>query len=367
VDEIAARTARLFPGAEGAAYAWARLAAWQREQGKADLAARWDERARHGGTAFAANPRRDLAAEVDARLPFVLGALLGAVLIAFAVGLRRGGTTRTQTGPAARLPVPRPSDLAIILVPLLVALALSPLTRPRRVLLAGLMLLAGACTYLGLYGVGLAMAGAPASVANVVAQTQRLLAQHAGATEMKNPWVSGWPTWALPRRALVLGFDERDGLVRALSCLGNLATWWAAVALSLLLGWRIAVRGLAATCAPSPARAEAEDGSVTLSPGVFLAAHGRAVVLLLSGALAFLAPWVLTHRDSYLYHFLPSYTALVLLLGAWLGWANARRPRVVLAFLAVVLLVAGFYAPVWSYLPLSRAGFEQRLFLESWR
>jgi hypothetical protein len=124
VDEIAARTARLFPQAEGGAYAWARLTTWLREQGKTDVAARWEERARHGGTVFGADPRRNLAAEVDARFPFLLGCLLGAALVAFAVGLRRGGTSRTQDGPAARVPLPRPADVVIILLPLLAALAL---------------------------------------------------------------------------------------------------------------------------------------------------------------------------------------------------------------------------------------------------
>jgi hypothetical protein len=124
VDEIVQRSARLFPAGEGTAQAWARLAAWLREQGKADLAARWEERARHGGAAFGARPGRDLAAEIDARVPFLLGALLGAVLIAFAVGLRRGGTSRTQSDALARVPIPRLGDLAIILVPLAVALLL---------------------------------------------------------------------------------------------------------------------------------------------------------------------------------------------------------------------------------------------------
>jgi tetratricopeptide (TPR) repeat protein len=124
VDEIVARAARVFPAGEGTAPAWARLAAWLRDQGKADLAARWDERARHGGHAFGASPRRDLATEVDSRLPFLLGALLGTALIALAVGLRRGGTTSTQDGPLARIPVPRLADLAMILAPLAVALLL---------------------------------------------------------------------------------------------------------------------------------------------------------------------------------------------------------------------------------------------------
>jgi len=36
-------------------------------------------------------------------------------------------------------------------------------------------------------------------------------------------------------------------------------------------------------------------------------------------------------------------------------------------FLAAALLVAAYYAPLWSFMPVSRAGFEARLFLTAWR
>jgi dolichyl-phosphate-mannose--protein O-mannosyl transferase len=80
-----------------------------------------------------------------------------------------------------------------------------------------------------------------------------------------------------------------------------------------------------------------------------------------------LAPWALSHRDSYVYHFLPSYTALIILLGGYLGWARGRRPPLVLWFLAVVLVVAALYAPVWSMGPITLDAFRARLFLERWR
>lgn len=76
---------------------------------------------------------------------------------------------------------------------------------------------------------------------------------------------------------------------------------------------------------------------------------------------------LLTHRDSYLYHFLPSYEALVLLLGAFVAWLRGQAPRLALGFLCAVVLVASVYAPVWSSMPLPSAGVEGRLFLPGWR
>jgi dolichyl-phosphate-mannose--protein O-mannosyl transferase len=91
------------------------------------------------------------------------------------------------------------------------------------------------------------------------------------------------------------------------------------------------------------------------------------VVTLLATTIGFLAPWVLTHRDSYVYHFLPSYASLVVLLGGYVSWVYARRRRIALGYMAAVLMLAGFYAPVWSTMPMTAAAFNLRLFLGSWR
>src|SRR5262249_49678571 len=155
---------------------------------------------------------------------------------------------------------------------------------------------------------GLAMARQPASVPAVMAKSWALVNQHAGATEMKNPWVSSWPTWALPRRTVMIGYFPTRRNVRALTSLGNPATWWASVALALVLGWQILWRGVARVVRAAPPGTAGSNGAG------FLEEHGRATLIVLSTALAFLAPWVLTHRDSYIYHFLPSYAAMVLLL-----------------------------------------------------
>jgi dolichyl-phosphate-mannose--protein O-mannosyl transferase len=228
-------------------------------------------------------------------------------------------------------------------------------------------------TYVGLFALGLAIVGKEASLSLVLSETGRLYSHHAVLTDMKHPLTSGWPTWVVPVRPLVLGFRSELGQVRALSSLGNLALWWAACGVALLCVVAILRQGLLATLRPIPdASAEAVPArdSTTSAPWPlegFVLAHGRAVVLAIAGAAAFVSPWVLTHRDSYIYHFLPAYAVLLVLLGGYVGTLWPARPRAVLAYLAVVTVVAGWYAPVWSFLPLSRQSYEQRLPLENWR
>src|SRR5204863_1197913 len=100
-------------------------------------------------------------------------------------------------------------------------------------------------------------------------------------------------------------------------------------------------------------------GSVLLQGGRELRGAGRArreavtsflrarwpSILPLAAFLGFLAPWVLTSRDSYIYHYLPSYGFGLMLLA---GTATRAAQRFPLALLVAVLLVAEvsvFYAP----------------------
>jgi dolichyl-phosphate-mannose--protein O-mannosyl transferase len=211
----------------------------------------------------------------------------------------------------------------------------------------GAVLLAIAFTvYCALYAWGLSLAGQPTGLAEVLADTQRLLVHHAALTEMKNDFVSGWPTWFVPTRPLAFFRDEHLGEVRMVTMLGNLTTWWATSAVFLLaLGW-VLRDGVRAVCA---------------------SVQGKATVLLLAAALGFLAPWVMTHRDSYLYHYLPSYLALVLLLSGALAWLRQRHPTSALAVLCGVLVVAALYGPLWCGLPMGSEAADARLFLKGWR
>ena len=220
------------------------------------------------------------------------------------------------------------------------------LTWTQRFLRGAVLLGVGFAVYCGVYAWGLSLAGQPAGLTAVLADTQRLLTHHAGLTEMKNDYVSGWPTWFVPTRPLAFFRDEHLGEVRMVTMLGNLATWWAAAGgFFFALGWVL------------------RDGVRAVSASV----PGKASVVLLAAALGFFAPWVMTHRDSYLYHYLPSYLALVMLLSGGLAWLRSRRPTGALIFLCLVLVVAALYGPLWCGVPMGSAAVDARLFLQGWR
>ncbi|MBL8915398.1 MAG: phospholipid carrier-dependent glycosyltransferase [Archangium sp.] len=220
---------------------------------------------------------------------------------------------------------------------------LSLRARLTRVLVIGA---SAAVTFFAIYAIGLSLAGQPTGVSAVLDDCRRLFASHAQATAMKNPWVSSWPTWFIPTTPLGFYRDEHLGQVRMVTMLGNLATWWTTSMLFFgALGWVV------------------RDGVRAVRETV----NGRATLVLLAAALGFLAPWVLTHRDSYLYHYLPTYFALVLVTTGAVTWLRTKRPLWALGFLCVVTIMAALYAPFWTSLPTSQRVLDARLFREAWR
>lgn len=263
------------------------------------------------------------------------------------------------------------SGLAVF-VPLAIGIATAKGLKGRRETSFLGLLGVAVVAYLALYCVGLNLARQPFSPVDAVNETRRLYTHHAALTEMKNALVSGWVSWALPTKPIMMGYVERLGTVRAMTSLGNLALWWPGVALALVLCWRVLYRGLRATLRdkkPEPAAAAANAGPLASVAGLdfsgFLEAHGRSALILLGGAIGFVAPWAISHRDSYIYHFLPSYVLLVMLLAGFV--AREARTTLVISFLSLVLVVLAFYAPIWSMFETSSRAVNLRLFLPVWR
>ncbi len=246
--------------------------------------------------------------------------------------------------------------------PLVVSLLIGIRENRERLKLAAVSAAAAAVVYYGCFAVGLRLVGQTGSVQQVIDETLRLLRHHASLTDMKNSWVSGWPTWVVPVRPIMVGFSSMaDHNVRVLTSLGNLATWWSAMVVGIGAAAVVVWRGISRVESERPAETE-RNWFVE-----FVAADGRAVLKTLALTAGFLAPWVLTHRDSYIYHFLPCYTALVVLLAGALERRSVAHYRVALGFMVCVLLVTAFYAPVWSFEPISQAAMMNRLPLPSWR
>lgn len=183
--------------------------------------------------------------------------------------------------------------------------------------------------------------------------------QHAVLTEAKNPLVSRWYTWVLPERPILMRHHVEGDWVRVMTSLGNPLLWWGSVLVVVTSAWWLVSNGIpevvSAVRARSPGRRwSSEGGEVSrLAIGTFwlLAAHVSA-----------LTPWILTSRDSYIYHYLPSYAFGLVLLAGWVAhaYAQARFRWLVLVGLVVVVNVSAFYLPLWAQLPISQSALEQR-------
>src|SRR6185436_13523257 len=191
--------------------------------------------------------------------------------------------------------------------------------------LAMVSLAAVPIVYSLVYMLGLRIIGAPHGPADVLEATRKLARGHLAATAMTHPLTSYPFAWFVPTRPITLRFAEvAGGKVRGMTSLGNLPLWWAntimpvAAVIALLVNRRRTRQALA-----EPARA--------VAPIPFFAEHRRSIVFLLGFWLCMFTPWIVTRRDTYIYHYLPSYSFGLVLLAGGLAWLHQRRPRLALA------------------------------------
>jgi dolichyl-phosphate-mannose--protein O-mannosyl transferase len=76
---------------------------------------------------------------------------------------------------------------------------------------------------------------------------------------------------------------------------------------------------------------------------------------------------MVTRRESYIWHYMGSYTLGIILLADRVNWFARREPLAVALILLLVAGVAMFYAPVWTNGCLSTAAVRWRLFAPGWR
>ena len=91
----------------------------------------------------------------------------------------------------------------------------------------------------------------------------------------------------------------------------------------------------------------------------------RGVVLL--AAIMLMLQWMLTNRESYIWHYMGSYTMGLILLADRINWFARREPLAVLLLLLAIGAVALFYAPVWTNDCLALSALRWRLFAPGWR
>jgi dolichyl-phosphate-mannose-protein mannosyltransferase len=233
-----------------------------------------------------------------------------------------------------------------------------------------LLILAVASTFYAQFAVALHGIGRPSGVLDVIAENNKMLASHLTHTYV-NPSSSHWYTWFVPLKPIFLRRDMGpDGSVRVLLTLGNPLLWWAALAAvvgAAAVVARVGARRLWGALTKADAETDprapwwrswpqAEDRERLARPLFWLLAAW-------AGPIAF---WVPSLRDSYLYHYFPSYGFALPLLAGFVDRLYARRPLLMLAAILIVVEISVFYAPLWGELLLFDTGLRARL-LPGWR
>jgi dolichyl-phosphate-mannose--protein O-mannosyl transferase len=141
-----------------------------------------------------------------------------------------------------------------------------------------------------------------------------------------------------------------QGMVRATSTIGNLLLWFGTTA-SIVL----ALVGLARAVFRRLRR------HMTIAP-----AHRRDA-LVLTGMVALMLPFIVTHRQSYIFHYLGAYGLGLGLLASRVVRLEKRSSLAALGFLVCAAAVSMLYLPLWISTPQSLHAFLIRLPFPGWR
>jgi dolichyl-phosphate-mannose--protein O-mannosyl transferase len=202
----------------------------------------------------------------------------------------------------------------------------------------------------GVWMIGLALSGQPHGPLDVVQMIRHRAGLHLGFAHGANPLESPWYSWLVLYHPLITKSATVAGKVRLSSTVGNIALWIAAD-LCLLATLVIGVG------AAFNARWR----------GWFDTTFKRAVAILAVGWLSMNLLWFSRRIVTYFYHYLASWGFALLLLAGVVARLDRRYPKQVLAFVAVVLAVFVWFAPVWAEFPLSPAAVNRRLIFPLWR
>jgi dolichyl-phosphate-mannose-protein mannosyltransferase len=228
-----------------------------------------------------------------------------------------------------------------------------------------LLLLLAALVFYGQCAIALINVGRSGSLASVIHENQEMVRHHLSYTVV-HPYSSKWYTWFLPLRPIFLRRDVgEDGAIHALLTLGNPLLWWGgtlAVLVTAVLVFRGGLRRLWQQVFNAEPPARPAPGAPAPRPEERVAPMFW-VLAAWAGPIVF---WLPSLRDSYVYHYLPSYAFALPLLGGWLDWLYRRNRLLTLIALALVLEVSVLYAPLWGELSISEAALRARLF-PGWR
>jgi dolichyl-phosphate-mannose-protein mannosyltransferase len=209
--------------------------------------------------------------------------------------------------------------------------------------------------HLVVWVIGLKMLGRPADVGSVIAEIQHRKSLHLNFPHGANPAESAWYSWFIAYHPIVLNRSHEGGMARISSSVANPV---------LLIAWDACLLALAAVGAALVLRVRAVRERWST---IFDAEATRGILVLTVGFVSMMLLWMSGRIVSYWYHYLTPWAFGVTLLGGIVSRLDRRYPKSVFVFVAAVLAVFIYFAPVWAELPISVEAVNHRLIFPAWR
>jgi dolichyl-phosphate-mannose--protein O-mannosyl transferase len=201
--------------------------------------------------------------------------------------------------------------------------------------------------------VGLSMIGHPhdlMSVWDVMMERKNI---HLGFPHHTNPIESAWYTWLVLYHPIVIKSAHAGANLRLASSVGNPLLWITADVCLLalpLLGAAVAVHDR-----------WRERWSQWFDPD-----FGKALAILGVSWLSMMLLWMTGRIVTYWYHYLTPWGFAIALVAGVGARLDRRFPKGVLIFVACVLAISIYFAPVWAEIPISPAAAHRRLIFPKW-
>jgi dolichyl-phosphate-mannose-protein mannosyltransferase len=165
-----------------------------------------------------------------------------------------------------------------------------------------------------------------------------MMRYHAQLTAGHN-YGSDWWGWPLMIRPIWYFFERREGLVYGILCLSNPAVMWALIPAMGYAAWR------------------------------FVRERNWICALLILGFLSQWLPWALIGRVKFFHYFYPAMPFVVLAITMALKalWDHDKYGKIaVAAYLTLVLIMFGYWYPLYTAYPISPGFFSNHLWFKSW-
>lgn len=239
-------------------------------------------------------------------------------------------------------------------LPAAAAILLMRRVDPRTILLLGL----APVVHFLLWAGALGMTGQANDIPSTWKVMRDLYLHHLDLGHYKNDLSSSWWGWPILRKPVVIKLSDAGLLKRYSTSVGNLVFWCtvtlSAVALPLLSLYLVVRTKFKRFWLES------------LGPNLT-----KSMWVMMLGWYAFIVPWIATSstrgKYTFSHYYLPCYGFGLIMLAGLAAYLERKRPRWVVNYLGLALLVSIFYAPVWGEFPITTKAANYRLFIQSWR